>query len=122
MKRIITAAAFMLIASPALAYPFGAVAYSANDVAGWAGGSATPDDADRWALLDCERKGGKDCKVMAREDRGGCAAIAAGTNGKGGAASTHGDMRPPGAIARQTALEDCITVDTDCEVKAWVCH
>jgi hypothetical protein len=71
---MLLAAATMLVASPCCAACYGAVAASVSDhKSGMSWGSAIRADAERSAIYDCQRRGGRDCQVISWERKEHCA-------------------------------------------------
>ena len=95
---------------------FGAIAYGAESTAyGFSYDQPNEAAADRRALSECG-KHGDDCKIVIGF-LSGCAAVAAGTNGR--FATGQATTRQP---AQATALDDCGRKGGDnCEIKAWTC-
>jgi Domain of unknown function (DUF4189) len=106
-------------------------------VVGSAGGSGSRMDAERWAVYDCEKKGGGDCRAVGWET-GRCVALAVGKNNQYVADVSpynfpdHSDSSQSkdhwgGALAtivddaKSRANNACSKITSECEVKAWVC-
>lgn len=94
---------------------YGAISYSAGDrVHGFSNNFRSRRSAERRALFECRRRGGRSCRV-AIWFKNACGALAIGPNGYGSGWGT--SLR----IARGHALRSCRGYSRRCRVIRWVC-
>jgi Domain of unknown function (DUF4189) len=120
MKWLIVVAAIML--TPAIAHAgYGVLTYSKPDnTVGWAFGYPTVEDANRRAIYECEKSGGKDCNTIQWEHNMCVVALAVPTGGNGWTVKTFAPVHPE---MRQPTLDKCEReFDRTCEYRAGICN
>lgn len=126
LKITVVALAALTLFGPTAFAGSGAIAFSLGSdekpgvYFGTSNGSYSRQDAQRWAIYDCEKHGGKDCRVIVSETEA-CAALAVGDKNKMGWSWSPMALTRPGN-AKDQALQSCSELTSDCEVVAWVCH
>jgi serine/threonine-protein kinase len=109
-------AALLLMAAPATAQSWGAIAYSpTTGAAGWSSDSVSEVEAEWTALGYCDQNAG-DC-VSAITFHDACGAVARGDGVGWGA-----DWGIDGEIAQDTALQACYAHgNSSCKIVRWQC-
>ena len=116
MKRILASLAVLtLLAGPALADSYGAIAYSpSTGAAGWSYAYNSRGDAETAARRNCDSSA-NDCRI-AIWFRNGCGAVAVGNRGgwgSGWAYDRHG--------AQRQSIRSCRKQTGSCRVIRWQC-